>query len=315
MRLKLSFVVVFYIGVLNSICGQVELKFDCYKLILEKCPANFLPMGGDFDADVVITARITNDCNPGNPALEGYFKFELRNVSTEPGYCLNAPKNLPLPPNEDSNTWKDLQFPTQTGFTISTDKMKATSSSDDDWNQITVLVRSYDYGAHGTINAVFIAANGDVLFGKEENGTQNFTSIPLDDDGNFIADNAPYNLNEGVPTDDEDNMPMGTGVHGDGVIRWEEYRGFQHLDGTHVRLNPQVKDVFINNLEVSDVEGIGLAADTYLGGLGVHEIGENPSLISTFTNFNYGLYNDTDTKVVRSLVRSAVFILMLETNK
>ena len=65
-----------------------------------------------------------------------------------------------------------------------------------------------------------------------------------------------YGLNNGEPDKDEDSVPVGAEI-GDGLIRYEEYRGFI-VQGAHTRLSPTKKDVFVFNDGVP-INGCGWA--------------------------------------------------------
>lgn len=85
--------------------------------------------------------------------------------------------------------------------------------------------------------------------------------LPLDDDDNYIADCWDYN--EGAATDDEESLEdMGDPNYpGDGLTRYEEYRGFMAL-GQHIRTNPDDdQDIFL--IDQDDV-GEGFLANSGL---------------------------------------------------
>ena len=48
----------------------------------------------------------------------------------------------------------------------------------------------------------------------------------------------------GADQDDTDAMPAGDGKPGDGLSRYEEYRGV-HVNGQHQRLDPDTKELFV----------------------------------------------------------------------
>jgi hypothetical protein len=80
--------------------------------------------------------------------------------------------------------------------------------------------------------------------------------IPKDEDGNLIWDG--WEWNNGGTLDDNDAEPPGDGTLGDGLTRYEEYRGLE-VDGladdnssmsgqvNYQRLNPTCKDMFVVN--------------------------------------------------------------------
>ena len=70
-------------------------------------------------------------------------------------------------------------------------------------------------------------------------------SLPLDANGNYIADgwenDATNNYNPAV---DNETGPATNGNAGDGLVVFEEYRGFK-VNGSHTRTRPSKKDIFI----------------------------------------------------------------------
>jgi len=108
-----------------------------------------------------------------------------------------------------------------------------------------------------------------------------YVKIPRDDDGNDIADCWAYN--SGGKTDDTDNSPGGAN-DGDGLSRYEEYRGL-FIGGTHVRTNPNNKDLFIR-----DVDGIGTG---YCNALGFElQLIQNDEWDSSTRKINFNGDND-----------------------
>ena len=210
------------------------------KVEIDKCAADWEPRGGAEDNTTTIRAVVTPD------TVKGKFKFTLTDVSSEPGYCLNAPKPAPGS-GEDSDAWKDLQFPDQSGFTISGVDRDVAETTATDVSEATVTVKSFDYGAFGRIRAEFVV-NGTGLscMATELGGSQEFTAIPRDENENQISDSWQYELSFGSGASDDVDIP-GTGAHeqaGDGLSRYEEYRGFM-IKGVHTRTVPIFKDLFL----------------------------------------------------------------------
>jgi len=202
---------------------------------ITKCPTDWLPMGGNHDNTVQFTATIQPD------DLQGTIRFELYDVSDLPGYCTNAQISVPGS-GEDSDAWKDLQFvDPQDGFTITGgDKNVATTNGP--VNQDTVTVNCYDYGAYGKIKAIATIGEGELTAFEAGSNTQRYTRIPLDDDANDMAD--AWDGQTGNATDDNETTPNGDGTAGDGLSRFDEYRGFM-LEGFHYRATTTRKNLFI----------------------------------------------------------------------
>jgi hypothetical protein len=126
-------------------------------------------------------------------------------------------------------------------------------------SSVDVTVTAMDFGAHGELQ-VYVAPGCEggwrQLTVDEKTGANGF-QIPVDADGNFIADPQPGGeLAEfkGRPAlEDVDNAPVGNGTRGDGFTAFEEYRGFvthdgpscSPLKGRHVRTAPSQKDLFV----------------------------------------------------------------------
>jgi Bacterial Ig domain len=234
-----------------------EMTIAPVKVEIDKTPSAFIPQGGSADNNVQITARVTPS------ALKGKFKFRLYETSDEKGYCINAPKTVPAS-GEDSDTWKDLQFPTQTGFTISGTSSSVADTTSTNLDTATVTVKSFDYGSFGKIKVEFIKGLVTYL-ATETGGTKTYTNIPRDDDENHVADSASQNSGSGASgaaTEDADSTPTGLGVSGDRLTRYEEYRGFL-VSGTHVRTSVAEKDVFYN-----DADGVEHQEDWTFNNLG-----------------------------------------------
>jgi predicted Zn-dependent protease with MMP-like domain len=233
------------------------------KLEIEKCASDYLPQGGSNDNTTTIRAFVTPS------TVEGKFKFTLFDVSDEKGYCLNAPTNLPAS-GEDSDSWKDFQFPSQTGFTISGSDSNIAETVASDLNEATVTIKSFDYGSFGKIKAEFTKQDYSfTCIAKETGGINEYTRLPADSNSNSIADSWSGDAGPSGNSDatyDDDNSPTNGYTTGDGLSRYEEYRGF-NVNGNHVRTIPTIKDVFIcdvGNAFGSSRDDVGqLGCDTH----------------------------------------------------
>jgi hypothetical protein len=234
--------------------GGAETLGVVIRVWLTPTPQDFIPKGGDEDNTVRFTATV-------EPAtVVGGFTFSLSNVSSEPGYCLNAPLKLPTAKKEDSADWNDLQFRAEenAAFDVPGDSPRGIAKTKTkNHRQVAVVVTSFDYGGYGTIRATFEAAMDTARGNKPITGTckavivgtetDQLAEIPRDANGNKIADAAtmhdtgPSGTNAAI--DDLDSSPVGADGPGDLVSRYEEYRGFM-VQGAHVRTDPAKKDVF-----------------------------------------------------------------------
>lgn len=232
---------------------QALLEGDCggpCEITLTECPAAFIPQGraasgtnaGDPGNDVTFTATVTK----GGPRK---IRFTLSDVSSEPGVCLNFgtenDKDLKFRQTNTINPAADFDAPSADGQTITT-KNKV--------NAITVTLTAYDYGAFGKIRACCMKDDDSACESHSE-----LRPVPIDANGNNVADAAPQNTGPGAAnaaTDDKDNSPAGEGTDGDHLSRYEEYRGFM-VKGTHTRTDVAAKDVFVRN-NVGNVAGASL---------------------------------------------------------
>jgi hypothetical protein len=205
------------------------------------------------------------------PPRKRTITFELKDVSKEPGICMNYPQKGNTNPDlffaegDDKMKTFDLNEDNTSGESCPTEilvnndnpahshhYLKATTK--EIVNESTVVVRCEDYGAYGTLQAS--ARNCETLLPREKNAQvsgktgPNDVKMPYDDDGNNIADVALQD-DDGAPADtDDDATPTGNSSYpGDGLTNYEEYRGFIIGGGSsakkHIRTNITQKDLFI----------------------------------------------------------------------
>jgi len=130
----------------------------------------------------------------------------------------------------------------------------------------TVTITSFDYGAHGVVRATLVDEQGGPIGRPSEP-----VRIPLDANGNHIAD--AWRAIDRTPLDTmldpewdeeiEDWLAGDDGVApGDGLTRYEEYRGVMTRDQEFLRLDPRLREVFVfrENAE----EGVGGLEDFLL---------------------------------------------------
>ncbi|MEW6621044.1 MAG: hypothetical protein AB1422_17220, partial [bacterium] len=228
-----------------------------FKVKITDCNLAWLP---EKDNTTNFTANIIPD------DVKGIITFTLSGVSDEPGYCLNAGKQ--------STADKDLKFEANKNPLFNIRGNGAIAESKQEVNTIDVIVSSFDYGSYGEIKAEATVQN--------KTAESEIKNIPRDDDNNYIADVWSYNA--GNATDDDDNVPP-EGTLGDGLSRYEEYRGFL-VSGVHIRTSPERKDVFIYDENGIYPQGNFTAAT----GMSVHyqiTAAEFNGVTSRVVNFNY----------------------------
>jgi len=183
-------------------------------------------------------------------------QWELTDVSSEPGTCMNS---------TSAETTKDLEFAEEAkalGYTLTKtdDGFMAEKTTDIKALVEHITINSKDFGAYGhligriKVNGIWFDAR------QEEMGTYSLP-VPWDKNENSIADKWEKDMgifDRNYPaTWDYDPFPGGQRSNGDGFSLYEEYRGFMeqgHVfrDGKHetvkdghVRTDPMYKDVFV----------------------------------------------------------------------
>ena len=199
----------------------------------------------------------------------GEIRFDFEQVSNWEGTCMN----------EGSGTDSDLNFtdtdqttytaPRWTQWSGATQNVVAAWNLSDNLNNFSmdVTVHCKDYGAFGILRVkLYNTSSSSDVFVYEVS-----IAIPKDDNGNYIADKSDTFYGYTNPALDGETGPdTGTGVEennnpGDGLVEFEEYRGFK-VNGGHKRLDPTRKDIFIYS---PTVLGIGNATNLPFK---VHEI-------------------------------------------
>jgi len=244
------------------------------KVEIDPCDEKWDPVKkGAKDDTTDITARVKDN------DVIGKFKFTLpkEEVSDEPGYCMNAPI-ADSQEGENADDWEDLQFKAgQTDFTISSSAgataQDTAETTADTWNEKSVTVQSFDYGAYGKIHVEFTvtseAGETTTIKGKLKDGTAEFATIPRDElNGNHIRDNSEWDVGPGATyeaSDDEEKDPESRQT-GDGFTRYAEWRGFM-VNGQFKRLDVKKRELF-----VYDPDALGLGYYSSGSGIVVHKI-------------------------------------------
>lgn len=217
---------------------------------IKRIPGTWLPKAGANETtpgnSVEVRAVLHKKDKPGEPYIrKGRFKFELTGVSTEKGTCLNWPQQKDQ--TKDANQKFDLRIDPKRNpdFTVSANGQSAESKEALD--NASINITAYDWGAWGKLKVtVTPEQEAPVTAHVEGNKTLREITIPVDEDGNHIAD-AWENANvigAAKAADDDDMVPFGDSHPGDGFSTYEEYRGFM-AQGKHISTKPFVKDIFI----------------------------------------------------------------------
>lgn len=216
------------------------------RVTLTETPAEWRPT---WNGDTSVTASV-------DPALgvKGRFRFTLDNVSHEKGYAMNS--------GTTSNP--DLGFPEEQPQPMvvhpATSEGPWIVETSEESTSATAVVRALDYGAWGRVKAEFFA--GGIWVPAETSRGQAFASIPLDDNGDHIADHwmDRHGLSGHAANEDADSEPAGANG-GDGFSNYEEYRGFV-VGGSWTETDPTRKEVFVNN--EASIDGCGDFSSTGL---------------------------------------------------
>ena len=196
-----------------------------------------LPQDG---ATYTFTATIRPEKDHYGNSMARVIEFEL-DTSAEPGYCMNATREQGLWTDTTAQD-NDLKFvPYQPGLEVYADGAHPTNYSIartvEPVLSASVQVRCLDYGAYGSVSAHAIGLGFARLKGTLiERGAM----IPRDENNNGIYDGWIY---ESRPEGDQDTNPP-YGSVGDGVVKYEEYRGFM-INGSYFRSDPGQKMLWL----------------------------------------------------------------------
>ena len=192
------------------------------------------------------------------------FRFELIEVSREPGISMN------MPPPGLAGQGIDLKFDEQPPMQILNGGLIAETAGPES-TEASATITSYDWGGYGTLKVTAELTDGRLLRGYLD-GDPSMTDIKLPKrvSGSRIADIWKQQPGAGNLPDasDDENDPVGDGHPGDGLTLYEEYRGF-HENKTHIEGNPAKKDYFL----VDQAKGIykaGIARFAAVTGLEAH---------------------------------------------
>jgi hypothetical protein len=233
-------------------------EMTIWEFWITPCPSGWRPR---LDDTLQFSAYIRPTIDHTGQSMVSIIKFFLTS-SLEPGYCLNATREI----GEWNDTiGADLKFPDQPGFEITgLDCNIATTTYLT--TEATVHVVCLDYGAYVGIEAMAYIAGKNETARLEGTLDVYMAKIPVDNDNNHIADIWAFNY-LGSPTRDDDPEPPAR-IQGDGFSLYEEYRGFI-VKGNWRELNPLRKDVFIVNL-LDELYHPGLGLDLgYFPNLGI----------------------------------------------
>ncbi len=236
-----------------TVMWNLSTRDDRPRVVLEPDEAygTWIPALDDQDEGntIAVIARIVEPAD-----VEGVIRFQLWDVSEEPGTSLNHPA-------QNAETEPDLKISTEMNSEeLDVDGDEQSAESKDDVTEARVVIQTKDWGGYGKLRAVAKLNLGGTVVEVpaiyEATGMP-YVTLPKDEDDNSIADewqrqNGVENCSGDV---DDDERPEGRGP-GDGLTVYEEYRGLR-VQGEHERLDPKIKDLFVYDEH-------GLVADSYL---------------------------------------------------
>ncbi len=222
----------------SSISGS--LMYD-FQFVMNESPWAFLPLASQ-DAAAKCAAPDAGACRvnfhpriPGGSATgddsrvpKGVIKCTLYDRSSLAGISTNF----------GADAGPDYEFQAKPDiYSIGSSGTGQEAISAGSVRSLAVTVKSLDFGGTGklkcsialdglnmTIEATILKPSDAPPNFAVPNGTQ-FASLPIDQNGNGIADS--WDLQYGVSSASEDND---VGGRGDGLSAHDEYRGFHHLD-------------------------------------------------------------------------------------
>lgn len=207
----------------------------------------WLPIAGESESKagsrMEVTARlVTRDGQPPKRKAKKFI-FELTDVSSEPGTCMNFPL-------KDAASTPDLAFePGVSRLKVTSDQSLRGETADGNHLSATAVVSCFDYGASGELQVTAEMEDGELIVGTlRDDPARSSLPIPRREGGSKIASAwlksaRATGLADG---DDSENDPVGDGFRGDGLTLYEEYRGFVDRVG-HRRVDPLKKELFVSD--------------------------------------------------------------------
>lgn len=231
---------------------------ECSPVVfIKQISSNYLPIAGS-EVIVELDVQAGPDCRVES------VKYILRDVSSNLGVCINDKRVC-------YNTSLDAFFrqSNNPGLNISPDSLRAEG---EDIRRVAVTIN--DYAAHCMLE-VQVKINGTWYNASEEQTGNTMISIPVDRDGDAIADawETHNNVEGKLLTWDEDEPLQNN--RGDGLTLFEEYRGlFEKLPSgelQYLRTNPLKKEMCV----IDDNELLSISVFERLTGINLVKLDES----------------------------------------
>ena len=197
-------------------------------------------LGNFIDVGIVAHAKGHPDQAPPVPVRK--YKITLADTSKELGVDSNWP--LHSRSTDDFDMKIDNVNP---WITLDDDKGQSAVTKQEDLTAFSVTVDSYDWGGYTKVKVVAeLEDDSSVVAHVQGHSDQDTLSLPKDDNQNHIADwwEHFFAIKNADASADDDDTPAGDGHKGDSIALYDEYCGFR-IHGKHERLSPELKDLFI----------------------------------------------------------------------
>lgn len=222
------------------------------------------------------------DPRTGGPARIGVARIEaeLKDVSAQPGVCINAPQDPISPADPDLKiSPRYLWEPSDSGAkgALRPGRMPARLEID-----------CFDYGAWGELEVRAILVDGREVKGRlfGQRGAET-VRIPKRTGNSKIADGwkETWQVTGSADNADDENEPVGDGTGGDGLTLYEEYRGFSAL-GRWWHGFPRTKELFVCSFVDPRLAGVGRLRLDRASGLESHRLLPAEISADRVVNFN-----------------------------
>lgn len=208
-------------------------------------------------------------------------RFTIEECSQEPGTCLNS--------READNDY-DLEFDLESGGTEVYRDGKLSVRTKEAVTLAFVDIKIKDYAAFASIYAEIEIDDIRQKIQVDFSG-DNQLLFPWDENANYIADqwekdHKIFKKNNGLqPFWDEEKKPSLDKEPGDGLSIYEEYRGLE-IKGQHTRLNPNFKELVIENRTGQQKISQGISLFSRASGVKVIELKQGELPNGRVVNFN-----------------------------
>ncbi len=209
-----------------------------------------------------VTARVVaKNGGPPRVAVKS-FEWELEDTSREPGVTMNFPVNA-------ADRRLDLELDAAGEFfVLENEKQRMVRAVRSGFSD-TVQVVPYDWGGWCTLRVTAIMADGRRIVGKLKGKSETGLRVPKRAADSHIADAWKTETGaRGADDADDENEPVGSGVKGDGLTLYQEYRGFYEAE-QHISGDPKTKDFFVR-LQDTPYAALGVEEFAYVTRLKVH---------------------------------------------